>query len=167
VVDREDAGARLSCGRGAAVLALGAGLLAAARPSAAQDLSEGDYARVAGCYAIERSAQAPWLAGVEPNIRLTMEPLRAEPGTGPQYVVRSAAREPTVAPLYSYLSWSLFAGGQLVSIVWSTDENMIGLTFAPEPERPNVRAIGSTTFFSHEMMRESPPVDVGVTAIAC
>jgi hypothetical protein len=149
------------------VLASCLGLLAAARPLAGQDATEADHARVAGCYAIERSVEAPWLAGVEPNIRLTMERLEAEPGTGPQYVVRSASREPTVAPIYSFLSWSLFAGGQLVSIVWSTDDNMIGLTFAPEPERPNVRSIGSTTFFSHEMMRESPPVDVGVTAIAC
>jgi hypothetical protein len=151
----------------AGLLALCLGLLGGARSAAAQDATEADHQRVAGCYAIERSAQAPWLSGVEPNIRLTMERLEGEPGTGPQYVVRSASREPTVAPLYSFLSWSLFGGGQLVSIVWSTNDNMIGLTFAPEPERPNVRSIGSTTFFSHELMRESPPVDVGVTAIAC
>jgi hypothetical protein len=148
------------------VLALGLAALGV-RGLSAQDATEADHVRVAGCYAIERSAEAPWLSGVEPTIRLTMEPLEAQPGTGPQYRVRPAAGRPSIAPLYTYLAWSLYAGGQLVSIVWSTNENMIGLTFAPEPGRPHVRSIGSTTFFSHELMRESPPVDVGVTAIDC
>jgi hypothetical protein len=151
----------------AVVRSLAVASLLGAPALAAQDATEADHARVAGCYAIERTADAPWLSAIEPNVRLTLEPLQAEPGTGPQYLVRPASSRPTVAGLYTYLGWSLFGGGQIVSIVWSTDENQIGLTFVPEPERPHVESIGSTTFFSHELMRESPPVDVRVTAIDC
>jgi hypothetical protein len=134
---------------------------------AAQDATEADHARVAGCYLIEQASDAPWLLGVEPTVRLTMDPLEEQQGTSPQYHVRAAASRPTVAPLYTHLAWSLYGGGQIVSIVWSTDQNQIGLTFVPEPDRAHVESIGSTTFFSHETMQTSPPVDVRVTAIDC
>ena len=133
----------------------------------AQDATAAEHARVVGCYLIEQAADAPWLLAIEPTVRLTLDPLAAQPGTSPQYKAVPAAARPTIASLYTYLGWSLYGGGQIVSIVWSTDENQIGLTFVPEPERPHVESIGSTTFFSHELMRESPPVDVRVTAIDC
>jgi hypothetical protein len=147
------------------VAALGLGL-GTARPVRAQDATEADHVRVAGCYLIEQATDAPWLLGIEPTVRLTMDRLEDQ-GTGPQYKVVSAAPRPTVAPLYTFVAWSLYGGGQIVSIVWSTEENQIGLTFFPEPERPHVASIGSTSFFSHEKMATSPEVDVRVTAIDC
>jgi hypothetical protein len=141
--------------------------LSSASPLLAQDAAEAEHARVAGCYLIEQPPDAPWLLGIEPRVRLTTERLADQPGLGPQYLVRPISGRPAVAPLYTHLAWSLYGGGQLVSIVWSTGENQIGLTFVPEPERPHAESVGSTTFFSHEVMETSPPVDVRVTAIDC
>ena len=69
--------------------------------------------------------------------------------------------------MYSFLSWSLLGEGRIVSIVWSSEEDQIGLVFVPEPERVHAELLGSTTFFTHEMMTTTDPVDVRVTAIDC
>ncbi|MSR35704.1 MAG: hypothetical protein EXR95_03525 [Gemmatimonadetes bacterium] len=140
-------------------------LTLAAAPLAAQSASA-ELTRVAGCYAIEPAADAPWLHDLEPRLRLTLEPAETELGAEIQYLVRPAG-ERTMPAKYPFLAWSLLGDGALVSIVWSSDKDMVGLSFAPEPERAHARTIGSTTFFSHEMMRTTPPVDVRVTAIDC
>jgi hypothetical protein len=139
--------------------------LAAAAPLAAQTAGA-QLARVAGCYAIEPAADAPWLRDLEPRVRLTLEPVATELGAEIQYQVRPAG-ERTVPARYSFLAWSLLGDGPFVSIVWSSDKDMVGLSFAPEPERAHAQTIGSTTFFTHEMMRTTPPIEVRVTAIDC
>ena len=145
---------------------LAAAFLLSAPALRAQDATEADHARVAGCYAVEPAAEAPWLVDVEPRVRLTMEPLEGAPGSGPQYRVRPAGA-PRARVVYSFLSWSLFGEGRIVSIVWSSEEDQIGLVFVPEPERAHAELLGSTTFFTHEMMTTTDPVDVPVTAIDC
>lgn len=141
-------------------------LLLAAPALAAQEGSSPAHARVAGCYAIEPALEAPWLEGVDANVRLTLEPMKVDPGTTPAFVVRAAAARAS-APRYPYQSWSLYGDGEIVSIVWTSETDMIGLTFVPAPGRAGAVSLGSTTLFTHEMMRTTPPVDVRVIAIDC
>ena len=129
------------------------------------------HARVMGCYKIAPSADAPWLREIEQAIQLTLDPVPntgvSDPGGSPQFLVKAAQGE-RVQPLrWTYLAWSLFGDGEVVSVVWSSGQDQVALTFVPDPSRPNVESLGSTTFFEHEKQKLSEPVDVKVTATLC
>jgi hypothetical protein len=158
--------------------ALAALLLASAFASggaAAQDAPSTDdirraHERVMGCYRLEPSADAPWLHEVDQSFRLTLDPAPgagSDPGGAPQYLVREATGARVQPTRWTWLAWSLFGDGDIVSIVWSSGQDQVALTFVPDPSRPNVVSLGSTTFFEHEKQKLSDPVDVRVTAILC
>ena len=158
-----------------ALAALLAGAALAPGHTAAQGAPTPDdvraaHARVMGCYKIAPSADAPWLREVEQAIQLTLDPVPdngSDPGGSPQFFVKAASGE-RVQPLrWTYLAWSLFGEGEVVSVVWSSGQDQVALTFVPDPSRPNVESLGSTTFFEHEKQRLSDPVDVKVTATLC
>lgn len=162
---------RRSLGPAFAAALVAATLAAAPRPLAAQDAGRQAHERVAGCYEIEPTVDAPWLAGLEQAFRLTLEPVpalaAADLGGSPQYLVRPAAGERRQPVRYTYLAWSLFGNGEIVSIVWSSEREQVGLTFVPIPERAHAVSIGSTTFFEHEKVKTTEPVEVKVTAVLC
>ena len=157
----------------AAALLLVAALVpgrAAAQGAPSQDEIRQAHERVMGCYQIAPSADAPWLREVEQAFRLTLDPVPnavPDPGGAPQFLVRAAQGERVQPKRWSYLAWSLFGDGDIVSVVWSSGQDQVALTFVPDPSRPNVVSIGSTTFFEHEKQKLSDPVDVRITAILC
>lgn len=161
------------------VLPLAASCIAAASGTplsgqdARADAARAPYDRVAGCYAIAATDEAPWLRVVEPRIRLTLEPVppalgMAAAGEPAQFLVRPMAGDERTAPQrWTYLAWSLFGEGEVVSIVWSSAAEQVALTFMPEPMKPSAVSIGSTTWFWHEQATTAGPVDVRVTAVLC
>lgn len=160
----------------AASMASCAAALAAPFSLSAQDArteaERAAHSRVAGCYAIDATDEAPWLRTVEPRIRLTLESVPPTPGIGAgdptQLLVRPMAGDERAAPRrWTYLAWSLYGEGEIVSIVWSSAEEQIALTFMPEPMKPSAVSIASTTWFRHEGATTTEPVDVRVTAVLC
>ena len=141
-----------------------AALALAAPPASAQEIPESAYRAAAGCWTVAPVGPAPWLAAVDLRLVLTLQPLEGM-FESPQMLVRPGSDPNGEAAGYPFAAWSLYADGAVVSVVWSSENDQIGLTFEPGPARRG--APGSTTYFRHETMETTEPVEVRVTRTSC